>query len=798
MPESEEIYNAEDIQVLGGIEAVRKRPAMYIGSTDSKGLHHLVFEVVDNSVDEAVAGFCKKIDVVIHLDGSVSVADDGRGIPVDTHPQVGRPAVEVVLTTLHAGGKFDSNAYKVSGGLHGVGISVVNALSSWLEVEVRRDGVAYRQRFERGERVSDLERIGPTHRHGTRIRFMPDPEIFSTVEFNYDYLLSRFRELAFLNKGLKIRIKDERSDKEEEFIYEGGIQSFVEFLNEGKSPLYKEIFYMHKTVSDVVVEIAFQYNSGYQEVVYSYANNIRTIDGGTHLIGFRSALTRTINSFASANNLLKGGISLGGDDLREGLTAVVSVKVPDPQFEGQTKTRLGNAEVRRIVETTFGEELSYHLESNIKVGKIIIEKASSAARAREAARKARDLMRKKSKLEGGALPGKLADCSERDPSKRELFIVEGESAGGSAKQGRDRSFQAILPLRGKILNVEKARLDKVLSSQEIKNLIMALGVGVDGDNNFDISRLRYDKVIIMTDADVDGAHIRTLLLTLFYRRMRPLIEGSHVFIAQPPLYRIKRGREERYLANDEELDSYLLQRGMKGVSVSVNGEKVLTEDELAELVGLYEEKESIVHTFEKRGMDPLLLEVVSMDQGLVEELVSLEGEEHARHLIERIEDLLGAEVSRWLLSDDGGNGGSLVLWTRRDGEIFVTRLNSDLLGSDRFKRFSELSKRLFGYSESSYSIEGEGTYSSLGSLVEALRERGRKGVDIQRYKGLGEMNPEQLWTTTMSPENRRLLKVTIDDAEEADRIFSILMGDEVEPRRRFIQQNAKAVRNLDI
>ena len=794
---NEELYNAEDIQVLGGIEAVRKRPAMYIGSTDSKGLHHLVFEVVDNSVDEAVAGFCRNIEVVIHMDGSVSVVDDGRGIPVDVHPQVGRPAVEVVLTTLHAGGKFDSSAYKVSGGLHGVGISVVNALSSWLEVEVRRDGVIYRQRFEKGERVSDLERVGTTHRHGTLIRFMPDPEIFSTVEFNYDYLLARLRELAFLNKGLRIKIRDDRTDKEEEFLYEGGIKSFVEFLNEGKSPLYKEIFYMHKTINDVVVEIAFQYNSGYQEVVYSYTNNIRTIDGGTHLVGFRSALTRTINSFASANNLLKGGISLSGDDLKEGLTAVVSVKVPDPQFEGQTKTRLGNIEVRRIVETSFGEELSYYLESNVKVGKLIVEKATSAARAREAARKARELMRKKSKLEGGALPGKLADCSERDPSKRELFIVEGESAGGSAKQGRDRSFQAILPLRGKILNVEKARLDKVLSSQEIKNLIMALGVGVDSGDNFDISKLRYNKVIIMTDADVDGAHIRTLLLTLFYRRMRPLIEGDHVFIAQPPLYRVKKGRDERYLANDEELDAYLLGRGASGVSVITNDGEEIDEADLKKVIELYNERESIVGGFEKRGIDYLLLESLVLDEELLDRITKVSSDADGEEVVESIKSK-GINLSRWLFSEDG-NGGSLVLWTKRDGEVFVTRLNSEFLSSGKFRRFSELTKELSGYMEKEYLIRGEdGSYQGLRALIEALKERGRKGVDIQRYKGLGEMNPEQLWVTTMSPENRRLLKVTIDDAEEADRIFSILMGDEVEPRRRFIQQNAKAVRNLDI
>ncbi len=798
MPEKQEIYNAEDIQVLGGIEAVRKRPAMYIGSTDSKGLHHLVFEVVDNSVDEAVAGFCKRVEVTIHMDGSVTVADDGRGIPVDIHPQVGKPAVEVVLTTLHAGGKFDSSAYKVSGGLHGVGISVVNSLSSWLEVEVRRDGVVYRQRFERGEAVSDLEKIGTTHRHGTKIRFMPDPEIFSTVEFNYDYLVSRLRELSFLNKGLKISIRDDRDDKDEEFLYEGGIRSFVEFLNEGKSPLYKDIFYMHKTISDVVVEIAFQYNSGYQEVVYSYANNIRTIDGGTHLVGFRSALTRTINSFASANNLIKGGISLSGDDLKEGLTAVVSVKVPDPQFEGQTKTRLGNIDVRRIVETSFGEELSYFLESNVKIGKIIIEKASNAAKAREAARKARELMRKKNKLEGGALPGKLADCSERDPSKRELFIVEGESAGGSAKQGRDRSFQAILPLRGKILNVEKARLDKVLSSQEIKNLIMALGVGVDNDNNFDLSKLRYNKVIIMTDADVDGAHIRTLLLTLFYRRMRPLIEGDHVFIAQPPLYRVKRGREERYLANDEELDVYLLDRGMKGVSVVEGDRGVLSENELRDLVEIYNKRESIIHGFEKRGLDPELLEIVVLDDALFEGLLMVSDEYRASEMVEAIKEH-GIEVTRWLFSNENGNGGSLVLWTLHQGEVLVTRLSGDLLRSDKFERFKKLTIALRDRMKERYLIEGEEEeYKGLGMLIDALKEKGRKGVDVQRYKGLGEMNPEQLWTTTMNPEHRRLLRVTVDDAEEADRIFSILMGDEVEPRRRFIQQNAKAVRNLDI
>ena len=798
MADKEEIYNAEDIQVLGGIEAVRKRPAMYIGSTDSKGLHHLVFEVVDNSVDEAVAGFCKRVDVTIHMDGSVTVADDGRGIPVDIHPQVGRPAVEVVLTTLHAGGKFDSSAYKVSGGLHGVGISVVNALSSWLEVEVRRDGVTYRQRFERGEAASDLEKIGTTHRHGTKIRFMPDPEIFSTVEFNYDYLLSRLRELSFLNKGLKINIKDERDDKEEEFLYEGGIRSFVEFLNEGKSPLYKDIFYMHKTVNDVVVEIAFQYNSGYQDVVYSYANNIRTIDGGTHLVGFRSALTRTINSFASANNLIKGNISLRGDDLREGLIAVVSVKVPDPQFEGQTKTRLGNIDVRRVVEASFGEELSYFLESNVKIGKIIIEKASNAAKAREAARKARELMRKKNKLEGGALPGKLADCSERDPSKRELFIVEGESAGGSAKQGRDRSFQAILPLRGKILNVEKARLDRVLSSQEIKNLIMALGVGVDNDNNFDLSKLRYNRVIIMTDADVDGAHIRTLLLTLFYRRMRPLIEGDHVFIAQPPLYRVKRGKEERYLANDEELDAYLLDRGMKGISVREGDRGVLDENGLRELVEIYNKRESIVHGFEKRGLDPKLLELVALDDSLFNRLSGLYSDSDASDIVDTLRKC-GVEITRWLFSDENGNGGSLVLWSLYQDEVLVTRLSSELLRSEKFDRFRDLTVSLRDRMEEIYYIEGEEEeYRGLGMLIEALKEKGRKGVDVQRYKGLGEMNPEQLWTTTMNPENRRLLKVTIDDAEESDRIFSILMGDEVEPRRRFIQQNAKAVRNLDI
>lgn len=624
-------YDASHIQVLEGLEAVRRRPSMYVGSTDALGLHHLVYEVVDNSVDEALAGFCTEIDVSLHQDGSVTVKDDGRGIPVDIHPQFDRPALEIVMTILHAGGKFDHESYSVSGGLHGVGVSVVNALSKYLEVEVWRNGKVYWQRYERGNVASELEVRGESQHTGTTITFMPDSEIFEETEFNFDLLSSRLRELAFLNKGLKITIRDERSGKENAFQYEGGIASFVEYLNKNKEALHSPPIHLSSSKNGTSVEVALQYNSSYNENIFSYANNINTREGGTHLMGFRAALTKTVNEYAKANKLLKGDDKLGGEDLREGLVAVVSVKLPDPQFEGQTKARLGNSAIRGLVESLVSEGLAEHFEENPLTATAIVEKASEALRAREAARKAKELTRRKNALFSGGLPGKLADCSENSPAKCEIYIVEGESAGGSAKQGRNRHFQAILPLRGKILNVERARLDKILKNTEIRNMIVAFGTGIGED--FDIVKARYHKVIIMTDADVDGSHIRTLLLTFFYRYLRPLLDSGYIYIAQPPLYQIKKGKQVSYAYSD---------------------------DELARLV-------------------------------------------------------------------------------------------------------KDMAKPA-----------------------------------IQRYKGLGEMNPDQLWETTMNPENRTLRKMTLEDAVEADRIFTILMGDQVEPRREFIEAHAKDVKNLDV
>jgi DNA gyrase subunit B len=627
-------YNADQIQVLEGLEAVRKRPSMYIGDTGTYGLHHLVYEVVDNSIDEALAGFCSEINVVIHPKGDITIMDNGRGIPVDIHPVHNKPAVEIVLTTLHAGGKFDDKVYKVSGGLHGVGISVVNALSEWLEVEVHRDGKIYYQKYSRGKPICELKIIGTTDKTGSKIRFKPDKEIFEHVQFSFDTLSQRLREQAFLNKGIKIEIEDEIHDKKHTFQYKGGISSFVEYLNKNKTPLHEPPIYFLSIKDNVSVEVAIQYNDGYQEAIFSYANTINTREGGTHLIGFKSALTRTLNEYAKKNNLIKDINSLSGEDVREGITAVISIRIKEPQFEGQTKAKLGNSEVKGIVESVVSEKLSHFLEENPSVAKKIIDKSILAARARVAAKKARELTRRKDALESNSLPGKLADCSEKNPRLCEIYIVEGDSAGGSAKQGRDRRFQAILPLKGKILNVEKARLDKMLNNAELMALVTAIGAGV-GKDDFDVSKIRYNRVIIMTDADVDGAHIRTLLLTFFFRYMSALIEEGHVYIAKPPLYCIKKNKEEYYVYSDEERD-------------------------------------------------------------------------------------------------------------------------------------------------------------------QKLKELGTRGVHVQRYKGLGEMNSEQLWKTTMNPETRTILNVTLEDAVEADATFSMLMGDKVEPRREFIQKNAKYVKNLDI
>ncbi len=628
-------YGAEQIQVLEGLEAVRKRPSMYIGSTDSKGLHHLVYEVVDNSIDEALAGYCTNIEVYLRSDNSVSVVDNGRGIPVEVIPKYNKSALEVVLSMLHAGGKFDNNAYKVSGGLHGVGVSAVNALSEWLEVEVKRDGKLYKQRYERGKPVTGVVLIGNAEGTGTTVTFKPDKTIFETLEFSIDTIATRLRELAFLNKGIKITLKEEFTGKEQVFQYEGGIVSFVEFLNKNKNALHEKPIYFQKQKDSTIVEIAMQYNDSYIENIYAFANNINTHEGGTHLAGFKAALTKVANDYASSKSILKGDDKLSGEDIREGLTAVINVKLTNPQFEGQTKTKLGNSEIKGIVETLVSEGLSEFLEENPAAAKNILSKALEAAEAREAARKARELTRRKNALEVGSLPGKLADCSEKDPAQSEIYIVEGDSAGGSAKQGRDRKFQAILPLRGKILNVEKARLTKILKNEEIRALITAIGAGIGEGEEFDIEKTRYHKIVVMTDADVDGSHIRTLLLTLFYRYMRPLIESGYIYIAQPPLFKVKKGKSEFYIYNEEELNR-------------------------------------------------------------------------------------------------------------------------------------------------------------------KLAEIGREGIAMQRYKGLGEMNPQQLWDTTMNPETRTMLQVSLEDAIKADEIFTILMGDKVEPRREFIERHAKDVKNLDV
>jgi len=795
-------YDAEAITVLDGLEAVRKRPAMYIGSTGSRGLHHLVFEVVDNAIDEAVAGYCQNIETTIHVDNSITVIDDGRGIPIDIHPDTGRPGVEVVLTTLHAGGKFEGAIYKVSGGLHGVGVSVVNALSEWLEVEVRREGKVYYQRYERGSPVGDLQVIGKTRRRGTKISFLPDTSVFEDVKFSYDILVSRLRELAFLNKGVRLAIRDERSDREEEFWYSGGLISFIQYLNEGKTPLYKEIFYMDKQVGEFIVELAFQHNSGFQETVHSFANNIRTVEGGTHLSGLRSGFTRAINQFAQSHGLLKGFKgSLSGDDLREGLTAVVSVKLPDPQFEGQTKTKLGNSEVKgRRPFPCLSVKSPFRLLHPL-AGKAVVEKAVGAARAREAARKARELVRKKAAIEGGTLPGKLADCSERTPEKRELFIVEGESAGGSAKQGRDRTFQAILPLKGKILNVEKARVDKILGNQEIKNLVLALGVGI-GEEDLDPSRLRYHKVIIMTDADVDGAHIRTLLLTFFYRKMRRLVENGYVYIAQPPLYRVKKGKRGLYLSDESEMERFLITAGMEGASLHRTGGKPLEGEGLLAVVEAVGELGRLEAGYSRKGMDVRVIQnfavldlqdckdILSGDEGKLGGFLKLLEEKGVSvrfyEFNEKEEDVLG----------------KLRIWSQGDeANVMETVVDRDLLLSPRFRKVSSLVRELRLQGEPPFILEKgkeRREIESLRELKEVIMETGRRGLDIQRYKGLGEMNPEQLWETTMNPENRKLLLVSVEDAEEADRVFSILMGDEVEPRKQFIYQYAKEVRNLDV
>jgi len=801
-------YDAGNITVLAGLEAVRKRPAMYIGDTGVRGLHHLVYEVVDNSVDEALAGYCKHIEVTMNADGSVSVTDDGRGIPVDIHPQEGRPAVEVVLTVLHAGGKFDHSSYKVSGGLHGVGVSCVNALSEWLEVEVRRDGTVYHQRYHRGAPVTKLEKIGSTTGRGTKVTFYPDDTIFSTKEFNWDTLANRLRELAFLNKGIEITLKQDEPAREELFVYQGGIGEFVRMLNKNKQPLHPDVIFVEKERDRVVVEIAMQYSDSYNESIFSYVNNINTIEGGTHLSGFRSALTRTVNQYGKANKILKDDAdSMTGEDIREGLTAVVSVKVPDPQFEGQTKTKLGNSEVEGIVSSVVNDELATFFEENPAVARKIIEKGVLAARAREAARKARELTRRKGALEGGGLPGKLADCSERDPAKCELFIVEGDSAGGSAKQGRDRTFQAILPLRGKVLNVEKARDDKMLNNNEIRTMITALGAGF-GRDDFNIDKLRYHRIIIMTDADVDGSHIRTLLLTFFYRKMPELIEKGYIYIAQPPLFRIKRRNREEYIENEAALNKMLIALAIDDAKVvdaadtdRLSGERLrLVLEKLVELEQHADRLDRKSIPFEEyirhRSPTGLLPQYrVTVTTTEAEEIRYVYSEQELRTLCMAEEQKDGAQIiSETDAKARGDQSG--IRWV----EIYATPTISRLVAIVEEHGFSAtdllLADKPFAWLASGDDKKIE--IFSLFDLLEKIRVLGRKGVDIQRYKGLGEMNPSQLWETTLNKDNRKLLRVALEDAVKADEIFTVLMGDEVEPRRAFIEKNALNVTNLDI
>lgn len=798
-------YRADNIKVLEGLEAVRKRPGMYIGDTSERGLHHLVYEVVDNSIDEALAGHCDKIDVTIHIDNSVTVVDNGRGIPVDIHPTEKVSAAEVVLTKLHAGGKFDKASYKVSGGLHGVGISVVNALSETLEVEIKRDGKVYQQSYRRGEPQGSLKEVGISKERGTRVTFRPDTKIFETIEFSFDVLSQRLRELAFLNRGVKITIEDERSQKKHELLYKGGIVSFVEHLNRAKSAIHPKVIYLQGEKEGIDVEIAMQWNDGYAENVFSFANNINTLEGGTHLIGFKSALTRTINSYAIDSGLLKkDDENLQGEDVREGLTAVISVKVPEPQFEGQTKTKLGNSEVKGIVEALLNERLASYLAEHPTDAKKIVMKGVEAARVREATRKAKELARRKGALDSGSLPGKLADCQERDPALSELYLVEGESAGGSAKQGRDRRNQAILPLKGKILNVEKARFDKMLSSQEIRIMITALGTGVKED--YDPTKLRYHSIVIMTDADVDGSHIRTLLLTFFYRQMPELVEQGHLFIAQPPLYKVKRGKQERYIKDETGLEDYLIEIGTEDIRVrtSSNGHG-LAGQPLQAFIKKVLRWEKLMAVAARKRRSRSVLEALLLDQNFSQE--TLKDETALKKFQTDLESYINlvapdeAPLACSLGQDHEHNSFKLVCATRSNGTGLHTVIDRELLASVEFKELKRLFSELMSPGSPPYSIENGEQKAKLRSFTELanyILEGAKKGQYIQRYKGLGEMNPEQLWETTMNPETRVLLQVRIEDAVEANDIFSTLMGDEVEPRRKFIEEHALTVKNLDI
>lgn len=792
----EEAYDADSIKILKGLSAVRVRPAMYIGSTGIDGLHHLVYEVVDNSIDEALAGFCTHIEVILHHDGSCTVIDNGRGIPTGLHsgdPE-GRTAAEIVLTELHAGGKFESSAYKISGGLHGVGISVVNALSEWLEMEIKQDGQVFQQRFERGVPQAPLAVVGKTKSRGTKMTFKPDAEIFEDLNFHADVLIQRLRELAFLNKGLQINITDERTNQTQEFIYKGGIVSFVEHLNKNKTSLHPKPVYIEGEKDGIIAEIAMQYNDGYAENIYTFANNINTREGGSHLVGFKSALTRTSNSYATSSGIIKEGKeSISGDDIREGLTAVISVKLPNPQFEGQTKMKLGNSEVKGIVESITNEALSTYYEENPSVARKIIEKAIQASRAREAARKARELTRRKGVLEDTGLPGKLADCSEKDPAGSELFIVEGDSAGGSAKQGRNRRFQAILPLRGKILNVEKARFDKMLTSEEIRTLITALGTGI-GHEEFDTAKARYHKIILMTDADVDGAHIRTLLLTFFYRQMPELIEKGYLYIAQPPLFKVKKGKTEKYIQNEAELMAMLFELAADDIQVSTPA-GLMGGKKLVPHLKKISQYDKIMGWFERKRKDPEIIGFL-LKRGI--EMSDLKTKEAAEALLQEIRNKIPNTEHGEISFDEEHE--AYEFETKRQN--YKCSLSVSLVLLPEFKELANIYKelkQLFGPSPYALDVKGEAKeVANLKEVLATATEISRKGLTIQRYKGLGEMNPQQLWETTMDTEKRTLLQVSVEDSVKADEMFTVLMGDQVEPRKEFIVKHALEAKNIDI
>jgi DNA gyrase subunit B len=798
MEAADKTYDADKIKVLEGLSAVRKTPSMYVGNVDVEGLHHLVYEVVDNSVDEALAGYCDHIKVSLHSDNGVTVDDNGRGIPVGIHKTEKLPAVEVVMTKLHAGGKFDHDSYKVSGGLHGVGVSVVNALSSFLEVEIRSGGRVYYQSYERGKRTTSLEVIGKTRRTGTKVRFRPDPDIFKDINFSFDIISQRLRELAFLNKGLKVLLEDERTDKRKEYYYKGGIVSFVEYLNKGRTPLNKKPIYMEAEKDAVSMEVSVQYNDTFAERIFSFANNIRTQEGGSHVVGFKSALTRTINYYAATSNLPKNlQERIGGEDVREGLTAVISIKLRNPQFEGQTKTKLGNSEVKGLVETLVNEKLGSFLEENPSVARKIVSRAVEAARAREAARRARDIARKKGALAEGSLPGKLADCQEANPAQRELFIVEGDSAGGSAKQGRDRRFQAVLPLKGKIINVEKARFDKMLKSEEIKTMITALGTGV-GRDEYNIEKLRYHKVIIMTDADVDGSHIRTLLLTFFYRMMPDLIDRGCLYIAQPPLFRVGKGKGAIYIKHEAELDEFLMRRVCHDKVVKgKEGRVVLEKESLYTFLGKLIDYGKVTNRLARRGFDTGLVELLI--ESKVENREAIQDKDGMGDLAQRLGSR-GYQVEG-LLKDEEHNTYELTISVIGNGAKRV-KIGWELVSYADFQKAIVLWKDISSLDRPPFRVYDDSkvgvSIDDKDKLLSYLLEDAKKGLSIQRYKGLGEMNPIQLWETTMDPQKRTLLKVKIEDMFEAHDIFTVLMGGEVDLRRQFIETNALEVRSLDV